>query len=120
MLTSALTGIKLDTGNLVGAGLSLIPLGLLVAAIGYLLSGWLNTAIDTGLLSFLLVIWFVITFIGQDLGWPSGTQKFSAFYYYGTPILNGVSLGNLLFILVLGGVALVLATVRFAQKDIVH
>jgi ABC-2 type transport system permease protein len=118
--TSALTGIKLDTGNLVGAGLSLIPLGLLVAAIGYLLSGWLNTAIDTGLLSFLLVIWFVITFIGQDLGWPSGTQKLSAFYYYGTPILNGVSFGSLLFILVLAAVALVLATVRFAQKDIVH
>jgi ABC-2 type transport system permease protein len=118
--TSAATGIQLDAGNLVGAGLSLIPLGLLVAAIGYLLSGWLNTAIDTGLLSFLLVIWFVITFVGQDIGWPSGTQKLSAFYYYGTPILSGVSFGNLLFILVLAAVALVLATIRFAQKDIVH
>jgi ABC-2 type transport system permease protein len=118
--TSAATGITLDAGNLVGAGLSLIPLGLLVAAIGYLLSGWVNTAIDTGLLSFLLVIWFVITFVGQDIGWPSGIQRFSAFYYYGTPILSGVSFGNLLFILVLGAVALVLATVRFAQKDLTH
>jgi ABC-2 type transport system permease protein len=120
VLTSAVTGIQLDTGHLVGAALSIIPLALLVAAIGYLLSGWLNTAIDTGLLSFLLVIWFVITFVGQDIGWPAGTQKFSAFYYYGTPILNGVSFGSLLFILALAAVALVLATVRFAQKDITH
>jgi ABC-2 type transport system permease protein len=119
-LTSAATGIKLDTGNLVAAGLGIIPLGLLVAAIGYLLSGWLRTAIDTGLLSLLLVIWFVITFIGQDLGWPDGTQKLSAFYYYGTPILNGLAFGSMLFILVLAAVALAGATFRFAQKDITH
>jgi hypothetical protein len=31
-----------------------------------------------------------------------------------------VSFGNLLFILVLAAVALVLATIRFAQKDIVQ
>jgi ABC-2 type transport system permease protein len=120
LLASAATGIKLDTGHVVGAALGIIPLGLLVAAIGYLLSGWLRTAIDTGLLSFLLVVWFVITFIGQDLGWPDATQKLSAFYYYGTPILNGLAFGSIVFILVLAALALVLATVRFAQKDILQ
>jgi ABC-2 type transport system permease protein len=120
LLASAATGIKLDTRNLVEAGLGIIPLGLLVAAIGYLLSGWLRTAIDTGLLSFLLVIWFVITFIGQDLGWPDATQKLSAFYYYGSPILNGLAFGSILFILLLAALALVGATVRFAQKDILN
>src|SRR5258707_9301443 len=55
-LASAATGLQLDGGNLAAATLSMIPLGLLVAALGYLLSGWLRTALDTGLLSFLLVI----------------------------------------------------------------
>jgi ABC-2 type transport system permease protein len=117
-VASVATGIQLDTGHVVAAALGIIPLGLLVAAIGYLLSGWLHTAIDTGLLSFLLVIWFFITFIGQDFNWPAVTQRFSAFYYYGNPLLNGLSLGNILFILVLAAVALALASVRFIQKDI--
>ena len=34
-------------------------------------------AIDTGLLSFLLVIWFVITFIGPELNWSDGVLRLS-------------------------------------------
>ena len=56
---AAASGLALDGNNLAAASLSMIPLGLLIAALGYLFSGWLRTAIDTGLLSFLLVIWFV-------------------------------------------------------------
>ena len=111
-------GLKLDGGNVAVATLSMIPMGLLIAAIGFLFSGWLRTAIDTGLLSFLLVIWFFITFIGPELNWPEGVQKLSAFYYYGTPLLHGLSLGNLLLVLVIAVVALALASVRFARKDI--
>ena len=69
-VTSAATGIALDGGNVAAATLGMIPLGLLVAAFGYLLAGWVHAAIDTGILSFLLVIWFFITFIGPDLNWP--------------------------------------------------
>jgi polyether ionophore transport system permease protein len=117
-LTSIATGVKLDGGNVAAATLSMIPLGLLVAAIGFLFSGWLRTAIDTGLLSFLLVIWFFITFVGPELNWPEGVQKLSAFYYYGTPLLHGLSLGNMLLVLAVAVVALALASVRFMRKDI--
>src|SRR5216684_4904838 len=51
---AAATGLKLDAGNLAAATLGMIPLGLLIAAIGYLASGWLRSAADTGLLSFVL------------------------------------------------------------------
>ncbi len=71
-------------------------MGLLVAAIGYLLSGWLRTVVDTGLLSFLLVIWFFISFVGPELNWPDATLRLSAFYYYGTPLLHGLPLGDML------------------------
>src|SRR3989440_5569505 len=117
-LASAATGLQLDRGNVAAATLSLIPLGLLVAAIGYLLSGWLRTALDTGLLSFLLVIWFFISYIGPELNWPDATLRLSAFYYYGTPLLHGLPLGDTLGVLAVGIVALALASVRFVRKDI--
>jgi len=117
-LASAVSGFTLDWGNLAAASLSIIPLGLLMAALGYLFSGWLRAAVDTGALSFLLVIWFFITFVGPDLNWSATTLKFSAFYYYGTPLVNGLPVGDMLIILAVAVVALVLASVRWARKDI--
>jgi len=87
-----------------------------VAAIGYLLSGWLRTAVDTGLLSFLLVIWFFISYIGPEVNWPDATLRLSAFYYYGTLLLLGLPLGDMLAVLAVTIAAL--AAVRFVRKDI--
>ncbi|HLJ82259.1 MAG TPA: ABC-2 transporter permease, partial [Ktedonobacterales bacterium] len=117
-LASTISGLALDGGNLAAATLSMIPLGLLMAALGYLFAGWLHTAIDTGLLSFLLVIWFFLTFVGPELNIPSATLKLSAFYYYGTPLINGLHLGDMLLVLAVAAVALVLASARFMRKDI--
>jgi ABC-2 type transport system permease protein len=115
---SAATGLRLDGGNLAAATLSMIPLGLLVAAIGYLFSGWLRAAVDTGLLSFLLVIWFFISFIGPGLSWPDGALRLSPFYYYGTPLLHGVELTSVLGVIAVAALALGLGAVRFMRKDI--
>ncbi len=115
---SAATGIALDGGKLAAATLTMIPLALLVAALGYLFSGWLATAIDTGLLSFLLLIWFVISFVGPGLNWPSGTQRLSALYYYGSPLLDGLDVAKLAVVVVIGTAALALAAFRFSRKDI--
>ena len=117
-LASVASGLKLDGGNLAAATLSIIPMGLLIAALGYLFSGWLRTAIDTGLLSFLLTAWFFITFVGPELNWSDTTLRFSAFYYYGTPLVNGLPLGDMLAVLAVAVVALALASARFVRKDI--
>ncbi|HET7419477.1 MAG TPA: ABC transporter permease subunit [Candidatus Dormibacteraeota bacterium] len=111
-------GVSLDSTNLVEATLGMIPLGLLIAAIGYLASGWLRTAADTGLLSFVLAAWFFISFVGPDLKWPDATLRVSALYYYGTPLLHGLNAGNIAVVVAVGAAALVLASVRFARKDI--
>ncbi len=119
-LAVTISGLALDWGNLAAASLSIIPLGLLIAALGYLFSGWLRTAIDTGLLSFLLVIWFVISFVGPELKVPDAVLRLSAFYYYGTPLSNGLPLGDMLIVLAVAAVALVLASARFMRKDIAN
>jgi ABC-2 type transport system permease protein len=117
-LASAATGFALDSGHLAAATLSMIPLGLLMAALGYLFAGWLRTAVDTGLLSFLLAIWFFITFVGPELDWPESVKRLSAFYYYGTPLVNGLPLGDMLGVLAVTIAALALASLRFMRKDV--
>ena len=117
-VAAAVSGVTLDAANLVEATLGMIPLGLLIAAIGYLVSGWLRTAADTGLISFVLAAWFFISFVGPDLKWPDATLRLSAFYYYGTPLLHGLQLANIAVLVVVGAVALVLGSLRFARKDI--
>lgn len=44
--------------------------------------------------------------------------RFSPLYYYGTPLVSGLPLGDMLGILAVALVALVLASARFARKDI--
>jgi len=115
---AAATGTTLDAGHLAAATLGMIPLGLLIAAVGYLASGWLRTAADTGLLSFLLLIWFFISFIGPELNLPDATLRLSPLYYYGTPLLHGLPLGSVLGLIAVAVVALGLGAVRFVRKDI--
>src|SRR5690348_16036749 len=114
---AAIAGVGVDGGNLAAATLGMIPLGLLMAAVGYLAAGWLRTAADTGLLSFLLAGWFFLSFIGPDLKLPDPTLRLSPFYYYGTPLLHGLDFANLAVIVVVAAVSLAVASVRYARKD---
>jgi len=118
LVTAALAGVPLDSSNLTAAVLGMIPMALFIAAIGYLGAGWFRTAADTGLLSFLLAAWFFISFIGPELKLPEATLRLSAFYYYGTPLLHGLQVADMLVIVAVGAVALALASLRFARKDI--
>jgi ABC-2 type transport system permease protein len=118
LAASAATGVRLDAGNVAAAALSMIPLGLLVAAIGYLFSGWLRAAVETGLLSFLLVIWFAISFVGPGLTLPDAALRLSPFYYYGTPLLHGLQPASVVGVLAVAALALGAGAVRFVRKDI--
>jgi ABC-2 type transport system permease protein len=117
-VAAAASGLSLDAGNLTAATLGMIPLGLLIAAIGYLASGWLRTAADTGLLSFVLAAWFFISFIGPELKLPDATLRLSAFYYYGTPLLHGLQTLSVVEVVAVTVLALGLGALRFVRKDI--
>ncbi len=115
---SQATNVKLDDGNVAAATLGMIPLGLLVAGLGYLFSGWLRTAVDTGLLSFLLVIWFFISFVGPEMDLPDAAMKLSPLYYYGTPLINGLHVAEIAGVTTVAAALLGLGALRFARKDI--
>jgi hypothetical protein len=66
----------------------------------------------------LIVFWFFLSYIGPDLKWPDWTKYVSAFYYYGNPLAKGLPVGDTILVLAVAVVALAVATVRFAQKDI--
>jgi ABC-2 type transport system permease protein len=117
-LTSSLEGVKLDGSHVTAASLGMIPLGLLVAALGYFFAGWLRTAIDTGLLSLLVAAWVFISLLGPDLKFPEGVLRVSPLYYYGTPLLNGLNAVNTAGLLLVAAAALALASARFASKDL--
>ena len=117
-ITSATSGLRLDGGHLAEAALGMIPLGLLVAALGYLASGWLRTAADTGLLGVLLAAWFFISFVGPELPLPGAVLRLSALYYYGTPLLHGLRLVNVAGVLAVAALALAAGSWRFARKDL--
>jgi ABC-2 type transport system permease protein len=117
-LTAAANNFALDGGHLAATLLLLVPLGLVTAAIGYLLSGWLRAAVDTGLVSLIVVFWFAIAFVGPDLKWPNWTQYLSALYYYGHPLTDNFPVGGTLLILAVAAVALAIAAYRWTQKDI--
>jgi ABC-2 type transport system permease protein len=117
-VAAAYAGLDLNLGNLAAATLGMVPLGLLVAGIGYMAAGWLRTAADTGLLSFLLAAWFFLSFIGPELKMPDATLRLSAFYYYGTPLLHGWQVTSVVGVIAVAAIALGIGAVRFARKDI--
>ena len=117
-VAASANGLALSLGNIAAATLSMIPLALLVAAIGYLFSGWLRAAVETGLLSFLLVIWFFVSFIGPGLNLPDATLRLSPFYYYGSPLLHGLQVTSMLGVLAVAAIVLAVGALRFTRKDI--
>ena len=116
--SAAVGGVELDAANLAAATLGMIPLGILIGGIGYLAGGWLRTAADTGLLSFLLAAWFFLTFIGPDLSLPDSALRLSPLYYYGKPLVDGIPIANVAGLLAVGLVALAVGAYRFTRKDI--
>jgi ABC-2 type transport system permease protein len=117
-LTAAAVGMKLDPSRLAQAAFGMVPVGLVVAAVGYLLSGWLRTAAVTGILIALLLASFIVSFLGPLFKWPEILLQFSIFKQYGAPLVDGLRVSNTLGLLAVAAAALAIATIRFARKDL--
>lgn len=117
-LAAAAVGMTLDTSRLAQAAFGMVPGALVVAAAGYLLSGWLRTAAVTGTLIALVFASFLISFLGSLLHLPKLLMRLSIFDAYGTPLVDGLRLSTTLALLAVAAAALALATSRFARKNL--
>jgi ABC-2 type transport system permease protein len=111
-------GLGLDTGNMAAATLSVVPLGLLIAAVGYLLAGWLNPGLVTGVLTAFLVVSYAISNFGPTFNWPDVVLRLSVLYYYGRPLVEGLPVWSTVGVVGTTVLALVFASIRFERKDI--
>jgi ABC-2 type transport system permease protein len=113
-------GLPLDGGKAVAAVAGMLPIALVVASVGYLLSGWLRSGAVTGVLATLLALSFLDELVGAIFKWPDWVVQLSLFERYGTPFTKGLDWTNVVALLAVAAGALAIAIWRFSQKDIAH
>jgi ABC-2 type transport system permease protein len=117
-LSAAAAGMSLDRSRLAQATFGMAPVGLAMVALGFLLSGWLRAMTVTGVLIAFLLGSFVITLLGPLFKWPDFLLQLSIFEQYGAPLLTGLRVTNTLALIGVATAALLIATLRFARKDL--
>jgi ABC-2 type transport system permease protein len=117
-LASASVGMQLDTTRVAGAAFGMVPVGLIVASVGYLFAGWLRTRAMTGILIALVLTSFVLTLLAPLFHWPPALLQLSIFEQYGAPLVDGLKRDGVLAQLAVATATLVVAVVRFERKDL--
>jgi ABC-2 type transport system permease protein len=119
-LTAWAAGFALDRLRLAEAAIGMAPVGMVVAAMGYLLAGWLHSKSVTGILTGWLLTSFVVTLLGPLFQWPASAMQLSIVEQYGTPLVTGLEPVRVAGLFVVVVVVMTAATVRFATKDLVR
>jgi ABC-2 type transport system permease protein len=118
--TAWATGFALDRVRLAEAALAMVPVGMVVAAAGYLLAGWLHSKSVAGILTGLLLTSFVVTLLGPLFQWPTSVMQLSIFEQYGTPLVTGLQPVRVAGLLAVAAAVLTGAALRFGTKDLVR
>ena len=119
-LTAWATGFALNRVRLAEAAVGMVPIGMVVAAAGYLLSGWLHSKSVTGVLTGLLLTSFVVSLLGPLFQWPTSLMQLSIFEQYGMPLATGLQPARVAGLLAVAAAVVTAASVRFSRKDLVR
>lgn len=117
-LASALVSMQLDLRRVAAAAFAMVPIGLVVVSIGYVLAGWLRTQAVTGILTGFILASFALTILAPLFKWPDALLQASIFEQYGTPLVDGPHAGRVLGQLGVATVLIVAAVIRFTRKDL--
>ena len=120
VLAAIQQNLPLDGAKAVAAVAGMLPIALVVASVGYLLSGWLRSGAVTGVLGALLALSFLDELVGAIFKWPDWVVQLSLFERYGQPFTKGLDWSNVIGLLAVAAGALAIAIWRFSQKDIAH
>jgi polyether ionophore transport system permease protein len=117
-LASAAVGMELNISRVAGAAFGMVPVGLVVASIGFLLGGWLRVRAMTGILIALVLASFALTLLAPLFHWPWALLQLSIFEHYGAPLVDGLNVGRVLGQIGVATATFAAAVVRFERKDL--
>jgi polyether ionophore transport system permease protein len=120
MAAAIAVDMRLDTSRVAQATAGMVPVGLVVLAIGYLLSGWLRARATTGAATALVLASFVVTLLTPVFHWPRIVLQLSIFEQYGSPLVDGLRPSHVVGLLAVASATLIAATWRFTRKDLVQ
>jgi ABC-2 type transport system permease protein len=111
--------VQVNAGNAVAAFFGMWIVSVLIEAVGYVLAafgpGW-----AVGVTAGLVVISYFSDLLGQALKLPEAALDLSVFRQYGHPLSEGLHWTPQVIMLVLSILFILVAVVRFRQRDIVR
>lgn len=113
-----LAGVELEWGRALAAVVVLAPLGGVVVAFGFALSGW-RPVVVAAVLPAAVAVSFFMDLLAPLFSLPDAVRTLSAFNLYGQPLVEGVRWGSLVAMLVLIAAFTVVGAVAFSRRDIV-
>src|SRR4030095_3842080 len=90
------TGVIFICNTRASVARGMVPVGLVVGALGYLLGGWFRPRAMTGILSALVLASFALTLLAPLFHWPRALMQLSIFEQYGAPLVDGLNGGRVL------------------------
>ena len=120
VLTGAAASVSLDAGMMWSASLSLLPLTLLLVAVGFAIAAWLKRpGAAVAIVSVYVATAFLLTsLLNPVLDLPGYVNSLSVFYQYGNPARSGL---DAVSVIGLSGAALglfALALFGFQRRDV--
>jgi polyether ionophore transport system permease protein len=109
--------IDLDRGRLVAASLLLVPIAMIFAAVGSLLTTVLPRA-TVGLLGAFAFASYLLNELGPLFHWPGWVLDLSAFHLYGQPLRQGVDSTGLAIMVLIVAVGFVASALMMEKRDI--
>jgi ABC-2 type transport system permease protein len=113
-----LAGAELEWGRALAAVVVLAPLGGVVVAFGFALSGW-RPVVVAAVLPAAVAVSFFMDLLAPLFSLPDAVRTLSAFNLYGQPLVEGVRWGSLAAMLVLIAAFTLVGAVAFSRRDIV-
>jgi ABC-2 type transport system permease protein len=117
LLGVAWFGVSLDTGGVVVAAALLVPLGMVFAAAGGVLSALLPRGTVT-VLSGLAVVSYLLFTLGPMFKLPAWVLDLSMFQLYGTPLVEGLFVAGLVALLATAGAGIAGSLAAFQRREV--
>jgi putative exporter of polyketide antibiotics len=111
--------VPVNAGNALAAFFGMLVVSVLIEAVGYVLAafgpGW-----AVGVTAGLVILSYFSDLLGQALKLPEAALNLSVFRQYGHPLSEGLHWTPQLIMIILSVLFIVVAALRFRQRDIVR